>query len=60
MKRQEQTQEAAMMKTTIRMPRQLWLAARTRALEQGMDFQDLVALAIDNYLKTPSAKEGKR
>jgi len=49
-----------MMKTTIRMPRQLWLAARTRALEQGMDFQDLVALAIDNYLKTPSAKEGKR
>jgi hypothetical protein len=57
MKKQEPADEAV--KTTIRMPRRLWLAARTRALEEGRDFQDLVASAIDAYLKTPS-KEAKR
>jgi len=58
MKKREQAEEAV--KTTIRMPRRLWLAARTRALEEGQDFQDLVASAIESYLKTPSKKEGKR
>jgi hypothetical protein len=57
MKKQEPAVEAV--KTTIRMPRRVWLAARTRALEEGQDFQDLVTSAIESYLKTPS-KEGKR
>jgi hypothetical protein len=58
MKKQDQAEEPV--KTTIRMPRRIWLAARTRALEEGIDFQDLVASAIDTYLKAPSKKEGKQ
>jgi hypothetical protein len=58
MKKHKQAEEAV--KTSIRMPRRVWLAARTRALEEGLDFQDLVASAIDSYLKTPSKKEGER
>ena len=44
-------------KTTIRLSRAVWHAARVRALEERMDFQDLVAAAIQAYLKKPS-KEG--
>jgi hypothetical protein len=45
-------------KTTLRLPRALWHAGRVRALEQRMDFQDLVALALTAYLK--GSKEGAR
>jgi hypothetical protein len=49
-----------MVKTTLRMPRTTWLKARTRALEEGMDFQDLVVSAIELWLKAPKRKEGER
>jgi hypothetical protein len=47
-----------MVKTTLKLPRALWHAGRVRALEQRMDFQDLVALALTAYLK--GSKEGAR
>jgi hypothetical protein len=46
-------------KTTVRLRRDIWLAARGRALEQRIDFQDLVAAAIELYLRT-QRKEGGR
>jgi hypothetical protein len=48
-----------MVKTTLRLPRAIWLAARTRALEDGIDFQDMVAAALEQYLKTSRRKEAR-
>jgi len=47
-------------KTTIRMPRAVWHAARVRALDEQIDFQDLVVAALEVYLKKPRRKGGKR
>jgi hypothetical protein len=47
-------------KTTIRMPRTVWHAARVRALDEQIDFQDLVVAALEAYLKKPRRKGGKR
>jgi hypothetical protein len=56
----KQTAEESV-KTTIRLPRAVWHAARVRALDERVDFQDLVAAAVEAYLKKPpSVKEGQR
>jgi hypothetical protein len=47
-------------KTTIRMPRAIWHAARVRALDEQIDFQDLVVAALEAHLKKPRRKRGKR
>ena len=47
-------------KTTIRMPRAVWHAARVRALDEQIDFQDLVVAALEAHLKKPRRKGGKR
>jgi len=44
-------------KTSMALPADLWTAARIRALQDGIDAQDLVAKAIEAYLK---AKRGAR
>ena len=45
-------------KTTVRLPKPLWLSARIRAFQTGVDLQDLVAAALVAYLETP-AKRGR-
>jgi len=55
MKKPKETEEQV--KTTIRLPREVWHAARVRALEQRIDFQDWVAEAMRQHLKR---KEGGR
>lgn len=49
-------------KTSVRLPRELWRAAHIRALDEGRDLQDVIASAIELYLKAPakSAKEVQR
>jgi predicted DNA-binding ribbon-helix-helix protein len=37
-------------KTTMRLPRPLWVEARKAALDDGVDFQDLVAEAMRAHL----------
>ena len=51
-----------MVKTTVRLPYEVWLAARTRALARRVDLQDLVTMALRAYLKLGPAqkKEGTR
>jgi hypothetical protein len=49
-----------MVKTTIRLPRSIWRDARVRALDEGIDLQDLVSAALTSYLKTPLKREGSR
>lgn len=40
-----------MVKTTLRLPRDLWIAARHLAIDEGIEFQHLVAAGIAGYLK---------
>ena len=50
----------SVVKTTIRLPRAIWHAARVRALDEQIDFQDLVAAALEAHLKKPQRKGGGR
>jgi len=49
-------------KTSINLPRELWTAARHRAIDEGRDLQDVIASAVEAYLKTSlrSREGGKR
>lgn len=49
-----------MVKTTLRLPESTWRAARIRALDEHVDFQVIVARALDNYVKTPLKREKGR
>jgi len=40
-------------KCTMKLPADVWRAGRIRALDERRDFQDLVADAIELYLKRP-------
>jgi hypothetical protein len=40
-------------KTSIRLPRELWREAHIRALDEGRDLQDIIASALQAYVKTP-------
>ncbi len=48
-----------MVKTTIRINDELMLAAKHRALDEGISFQEMVEMALRQYLKKPWTK-GKR
>jgi hypothetical protein len=39
-------------KTSITLPRAIWTAARHRAIDEGRDLQDVIATAVEAYLKT--------
>ena len=49
MKRPKEPEE--LVKTTIRLPRNLWREARIRALDEGTGFQEIVTRALSSYLK---------
>ncbi len=38
-------------KTALGLPKKLWEAARIQALKEARTFQELVAEALDNYLR---------
>jgi hypothetical protein len=40
-------------KTTVRLPRSLWQAARKRGIDEGTTFESLVLIAIAEYLRLP-------
>ena len=43
-------------KTSLKLPKDLWRRAHIRALDDGVDLQDIVARALEAYLK----KGGKK
>ncbi len=45
-------------KTALAMPKKTWEAARLQAFKEGRTFQELVAEAIEDYLR--NKKGGKR
>lgn len=44
------------MKTSMRLPVDLWTETRIRAIKEGRDAQDLVAEALAAYLKKGGSK----
>jgi hypothetical protein len=46
-----------LIKTSLRLPRELWRAAHIRAMDEHRDLQDVVADALALYLRR-STKEG--
>jgi hypothetical protein len=38
-------------KTSIKLPRDLWKRAHVQAMDEGVDLQDVVARALEQYLK---------
>lgn len=43
-------------KTTLRLPRELWIAAKHLAIEENITLQDLIAAALAAYLKEKKAR----
>ena len=52
------TEEMEFQKISCRIPRQLWREGKIRAMDENVDFQDIVVRALEAYLQT-SAKRGK-
>ena len=52
--------EEDVVKTTVRLGRSLWKQARVRALDEGRDFQDIVADALEMYLKSVAKRREAR
>lgn len=48
-------------KTSVTLPKALWREATVRAMDEGCDLQDVVAAALELYLKgKPQAQGGSR
>ena len=48
--------EPKLIKTSMRLPADLWIETRIRAIKEGRDAQDLVAEALAAYLKKGGTK----
>jgi hypothetical protein len=44
--------EVNVVKTSVALPRHLWKAAHNRAMDEGCDLKDVIAAALETYLKT--------
>ena len=51
--------EVDMQKTTLRLPKELWKAAKIHAIEVGRDYQDIIAEALGEFLKRKKRKGGR-
>jgi len=43
--------------TSLLLPEHLWKAAHVRAIEEDLDFREIVWKALELYLKTPKDKK---
>ena len=48
--RKPKMRERKMVKTSLSLPEDVWKAARIKAIERGVDAQDIVAEALEKYL----------
>jgi hypothetical protein len=52
------TEEPEYQKISCKIPRALWRQGKIHAMDENLDFQDIVVRALEAYLQTP-AKRGK-
>jgi len=55
-RKQQKPMKEKRQRTTLRLPEALWKAAKIRAIELGIDAQDLVVQALAAYLKKGGAR----
>lgn len=48
-----------MQKTAIAMPKRTWRAARLQSIKEGRTFQELVAEAIEDYMRKVRKGDGR-
>ncbi len=51
------TPKADFVKTSVALPRALWKAAHVRALDERCDLQDVIAAALEAYLKGRNSRD---
>ncbi|MFZ2064023.1 MAG: hypothetical protein WAU82_23645 [Candidatus Binatus sp.] len=47
-------------KTSVELPAALWKAAHVRAMDEGRDLKDVIASALELYLKSTRKQGGSR
>jgi hypothetical protein len=47
-------------KTSVELPAALWKAAHVRAMDEGRDLKDVIASALELYLKRTRKQGGSR
>ncbi len=52
------TEEQEFTKISCKIPRALWRQGKIQAMDENVDFQDIVVKALEAYLQAP-AKRGK-
>jgi hypothetical protein len=50
----------SMIKTTLRLPERLWKETLHRSIDEGRSAQEIVAEALETYLKNQKRKGGRR
>ena len=58
-KAKRKKKDVPMRKTTIRLPEDIWMRARIRALEEKTEFQTVVADALKAYLEAKRKGDSK-
>lgn len=53
-KTKDPSSETPVVKTSVKFKRDLWKRAHVRAMDEGVDLQDLIAKAVEAYLKAGS------
>jgi hypothetical protein len=55
-KRKEKPMATSFVKTSLKLPEDLWRRAHIRALEERGDLQDVIARALEVYLRKGDAR----
>lgn len=55
-RKEKAMQKLKRVRTTLNLPEDLWKAVKICAIERGINAQDLVALALQQFLKKGGAK----
>ena len=54
----DKTEETDFQRISCKIPRHLWRAGKIRAMDENVDFQDIVVRALEAYLQA-TGKRGK-
>ena len=52
----DKTEEPEFQKISCKIPRSLWRQGKIRAMDENIDFQDIVVRALELYLKAPDKR----
>ena len=56
-KKEKRMKTETLKATSLKLPEALWKAVHIRAMDENVDFRDIVRRALEMYLKTSKAKQ---